>query len=103
MELADAENVFVIGYSLPPSDHFFPLLFGLGTVGAAPLRRFWVFDPDSNLSKKFERLLGPGALQRFRSFETDDYGNRLNLETAIALIAREFKLDRGQLGHSGVK
>ncbi|MGD2109800.1 MAG: hypothetical protein PVI86_10445 [Phycisphaerae bacterium] len=32
-ELAEAENIFVIGYSLPLSDSFFRYLYGLGTVG----------------------------------------------------------------------
>ncbi len=33
---SDAENVFIIGYSLPPSDEFFRYLYGLGTVKEGP-------------------------------------------------------------------
>jgi len=67
-ELGEAENIIVIGYSLPASDSFFPLLFGLGTVGNKPLRRFWVFDPDEKVGDRFRTMLGPGALQRFEHF-----------------------------------
>ena len=47
-ELSEAENIFVIGYSLPESDSFFQYLYGLGAVGDFPLRRFWVVDPDDS-------------------------------------------------------
>jgi hypothetical protein len=69
-ELGEAENIIVIGYSLPRSDSFFPLLFGLGTVGDQPLRRFWVFDPDEKVGDRFREMLGPGAQQRFKHFAT---------------------------------
>jgi len=67
-ELHDAEYIFVIGYSLPPSDAFFRYLYALGTAGEGVLKRFWVFDPDPEVGRRFCELLGPGALQRFRSF-----------------------------------
>lgn len=71
LELSTAENIFVIGYSLPPSDLFFRYLYALGTVGEAILKRFWVFDPDTSggVRGRFEQLLGPGSEQRFHSFE----------------------------------
>jgi len=67
-ELAAADNIFVIGYSLPDTDVFFRYLYALGTVGKHPLERFWVFDPDDTgaVHKRFLSLLGPGAEQRFR-------------------------------------
>ncbi len=68
-ELGTAENVFVIGYSLPDSDHFFRFLYSLGSQGPKVLKRFWVFDPDKAVRGRFERLLGPGARARFRFFE----------------------------------
>jgi len=70
-ELAAADNVFVIGYSLPETDAFFRFLYALGTVGKRPLERFWVFDPDLSgaVKKRFSTLLGPGAEQRFQYFE----------------------------------
>ena len=70
-ELAEAKNIFVVGYSLPPSDSFFRYLYALGSVGDTPLKRFWVFDPDKtgNVKSRFQDLLGPGARQRFAYHE----------------------------------
>ena len=69
-ELADAENIFVFGYSMPPTDEFFRFLYALGTVGETPLKRFWVFDPDQSgkVQERFAALLGPGAARRFLYF-----------------------------------
>jgi NAD-dependent SIR2 family protein deacetylase len=69
-ELSEAENIFVMGYSLPESDAFFRYLFALGTVSDVTLKRFWVFNPDSSPStrERYEKLLGPGAQQRFKYF-----------------------------------
>jgi NAD-dependent SIR2 family protein deacetylase len=66
-ELQDAENIFVIGYSLPPTDGFFRYLYAISTVSETPLKRFWVFNPDTTgiVEKRFRELLGPGAAQRF--------------------------------------
>ena len=65
-ELSEAENIFVIGYSMPETDSFFRHLYALGTVGKAMLRRFWVFNPDSSLEARFRSLLGPAAEDRFQ-------------------------------------
>lgn len=69
-ELAEAENIFVIGYSLPQTDIFFRLLYAIGTVGDAPLKRFWVFNPDESgeTESRFRSMLGPGAFQRYKYF-----------------------------------
>lgn len=69
-ELTDAENIFVIGYSLPETDGFFRTLYALGTVGGTPLKRIWVFDPDPSgeVQGRFRALIGPGAAARFRYF-----------------------------------
>jgi hypothetical protein len=44
--LAEAENIFVIGYSLPSTDEFFRYLYALGTISATRLKRLMVIDPD---------------------------------------------------------
>jgi hypothetical protein len=69
-ELGRAENIICIGYSLPESDLFFRYLFALGTVGAAHLRRFWVFDPDPEgvVEERYRRLIGKGIERRFKFF-----------------------------------
>jgi len=96
-ELAEAQNIFVIGYSLPPSDSFFPLLFGLGTVGDTTLRRLWVFDPNAEVGDRFVAMLGPGALQRFKHFsEASAFGGRripMKFQLAIDQLRKEFGLD----------
>jgi NAD-dependent SIR2 family protein deacetylase len=65
-ELADAENIFIIGYSLPGTDKFFHYLYALGSVGHARLKRFWVFNPDQKVEDRFKSILGQTALQRFK-------------------------------------
>jgi NAD-dependent SIR2 family protein deacetylase len=84
-ELSEAENIFVIGYSLPKSDAFFRYLYALGTVSQTLLKRFWVFNPDDSgeVKSRFEDLLGPGAKARFRYF-TEKFS------TAISLIKNGF-------------
>jgi hypothetical protein len=66
-QLAEAENIIVIGYSLPKTDQFFPILYALGTVSRAILKRFWLFDPDKDgaVAKRFREMLGEAALQKF--------------------------------------
>lgn len=74
--LADAEAIYVIGYSLPPTDIFFRYLFSLATFSEASIRHFWVFNPDPDVKERFEELLGPGLKtdNRFKFFETDFKG-----------------------------
>jgi hypothetical protein len=69
-ELKEAENIIVIGYSLPESDYFFKYMYALSTVGPAPLQRFWVYNPDKSGSteERFAALLGPGAAGRYKYF-----------------------------------
>jgi len=64
--LAQAKQIFVIGYSMPATDQFFRYLYALGTVSSARLQRFWVIDPDPQVAARFQGLLGPLAEKRFR-------------------------------------
>jgi hypothetical protein len=83
VHLAEAEHIYVFGYSLPPSDQFFHLLYALGTISPKRLRRFWVFDPATSLiEERFRALLGPTALERFR-YHAQPFG-----EAAAALSKR---------------
>lgn len=68
--LSEAEQIFIIGYSLPETDSFFRHLYALGSVGSAPLRRIAVFNPDNSGATKnrFEALLGPGARARYEYY-----------------------------------
>ena len=65
--LADAENIFILGYSMPETDKFFKYLMALGTAADIPLERLWVFNPNSGLHGEIEKsgLLGPGAKRKY--------------------------------------
>lgn len=67
-EMSGAENIVVIGYSLPPTDQFFQYLFALGCVGQRLLRRFIVCDPDPAVEGRFRELLAPAAKEGFEYF-----------------------------------
>jgi hypothetical protein len=66
-ELGEAEYIFIIGYSLTETDVFFRLLYALGTVSDTPLKKIEVFNPDNSpeIQKRFESLMGAGAMARF--------------------------------------
>ena len=74
-ELEEAEYIYIIGYSLPETDAFFRLLYGLGTVGTTPLKKIVVCNPDSSgeVESRFKNMLGPGALARFEYRNEDFY------------------------------
>lgn len=65
--LSEAENIYVMGFSLPPSDTFFRYLYALGTAGRTRLRQFRLYDPDTTgaVEGRFRDLLGQSALARF--------------------------------------
>lgn len=86
-ELSEAENIFVVGYSLPETDGFFRHLYALATIKSRPLERFWVFDIDSsgNVEKRFSDLLGTGSLGRFKY-------HRMGFGEAINEIRKEFRI-----------
>jgi len=69
--LSEAENIIVIGYSLPEADQFFRYLFALGTIGDARPQRFWIVDPDREdvVGARFRKLLGPSFQNRFLHFQ----------------------------------
>jgi hypothetical protein len=69
-ELEQARHVFVLGYSLPETDQFFRLLFGLGTEGQSVISKIALFDPNPGpVESRFRAMLGQGALDRFEIFE----------------------------------
>jgi hypothetical protein len=69
-ELSDAEDIIVIGFSLPTTDSFFNHLYALGTEGKSTIRKFWVFNPDNEgtVEERFKRILGYGASPHFHYF-----------------------------------
>ena len=81
--LADAENVFIIGYSMPDTDMFFRYLMALGTAEDVSMKRFWVFNPDSGIEEKTLSALGPGSKPVFKFFK-EEFGQ------AIKTLHKEF-------------
>ncbi len=65
-ELKDAEYIFVLGYSLPPTDLFFNYLFALGVDMRTILKGFYVYNTDPEVEGRFKNLLGSGIEQRFK-------------------------------------
>ena len=89
--LAEANNIFVVGYSWPQTDHFFQQLYALGTVGRTILSRFWVFDINPSVRQRFhDELLGQQARDCFGPNGYD--ASQLNFGHAINLIGRAFGL-----------
>lgn len=72
-ELKDAEEIVVIGYSLPDADFFFRYLLAIGAVGEALIRKFWVIDPDpsENVRSRFREILGTAAEDRFALYRME--------------------------------
>jgi len=73
-ELADARNIFVIGYSLPESDAFFRYLFALSTFNNSNIEKFWVYNPDrsGDVERRYRALVGSGIATRFE-YKTEGY------------------------------
>jgi len=69
LELKDAENIFVLGYSLPSTDLFFHYLFALGVDMRTILKGFYVYNPDPDVEDRFRNLLGSGIEQRFQFYD----------------------------------
>jgi hypothetical protein len=61
--LSTAENIFVIGYSLPLSDQFFRAFFALSTISDSIIERFWVFDP-ADIATRYQSLVGAAISNR---------------------------------------
>lgn len=88
-ELASAENIFVLGYSLPESDSFFRYLYALGSESSNRIKRFWVFNPDSDgsVQARFRAMIGRGIEKRFQFID----GESGTFASAIPQIYEELR------------
>jgi NAD-dependent SIR2 family protein deacetylase len=68
--LREAENVFIIGYSLPDTDEFFRYFYSLSTVGDSVLNTFSVVDTNSQIFERFKSILGQTAQACFVPIES---------------------------------
>lgn len=66
-ELANAEHITFIGYSLPASDPFFASLFAIGTTGDTRIKSITTIDKDQSgaVEQRYRQTLGPLAERRF--------------------------------------
>jgi len=89
IELSHAENIFIIGYSMPETDLFFRYLYALGSESTKRIRRFWVINTNREVEERFLRIIGRGIESRFNFLE-------MTFESAIGPIkdelARAFSL-----------
>lgn len=83
--LAEAEYIVIIGYSVPPTDHFFHYLYALGTMSATRVKKIIVYNPDTAVEERYRRLLGPTASSRF-TFRSGQDGK---FEYAIPCFGRD--------------
>lgn len=83
--LSEAENVFVIGYSLPATDEFFRYFYALGSVGDSIFNTFLVIDPSKETAARFKNILGPTARSCFDHIDQD-------FELAIPEIKKRLRL-----------
>jgi hypothetical protein len=67
-KLEQAENIIIVGYSLPETDSFFKYLFALGSESSTRIKRFLVFDPDpeNNVELRYRQMIGRGIENRFK-------------------------------------
>jgi hypothetical protein len=82
IELSHAENVFVIGYSMPETDLFFRYLYALGAESTKRIRRFWVINTNREVEERFLRIIGRGIESRFEFLQ-------MTFENAIGPIKEE--------------
>jgi hypothetical protein len=64
----EAENIIIIGYSMPDSDAFFRYFLSLGTNSPTRIKNLWVINPEDLVRNRFENLLGQLLTSRFRFF-----------------------------------
>jgi len=90
IELAGAENIFIIGYSMPESDLFFRYLFALGTAGETRLQRLWIFNPDLNgdVKQRADKIKGRGIERRYK-FINQPFSEAIKLISNEADFRRE--------------
>lgn len=80
--LADAQAIYVIGYSMPETDMFFKHLLSLATYSRTNIRQFWVFDPSPEVGNRFDKIISDGLRDAFAY-------HRKDFREAIQHIAKE--------------
>ena len=81
--LDSADEIFVIGYSLPEADAFFRYLFALGTQSRTRVQRMLVVNPGHDVRPKFERFIGQGLRQQLQFAEDGYFQNAVSQINAM--------------------
>ena len=87
-DLSNADNIVIMGYSLPDSDQVFKRFFSLAMSGKKPIRKILLVDPNiKNTLPRFKNLLGNNALQRLyvMSYKLEDFkleSNEVDVKTS---------------------
>lgn len=88
--LHSAENIYVIGYSLPDSDQFFRSFYSISTLSDTIIENFMIFDPcrSQSIIDRFKSLLGPAILSRNKfNFKNTDFNG------AIKFLAKQYNCE----------
>lgn len=83
IDLGNADEIFVIGYSLPEADSFFRYLFALGTQSRTRVQRMLVVNPDRDVRPKFERFIGQGLRPQLQFAEDGLFQNAVSQINAM--------------------
>lgn len=67
--LREAENIFVIGFSLPETDMFFRRFFSVCMISNTMVRRLWICDASNAPYQRFEQIVGPALTSRAECFK----------------------------------
>jgi hypothetical protein len=82
--LSEAEYIFIIGYSYPPTDEFFKYLYALGSIGEGWLEHIYVFNPDDKVGRRIGELLGPLAKEKYNA-RTNRFDQAISVIEALNL------------------
>lgn len=63
-ELSLAENLFIIGYSLPETDMFFRYLYSLGSLSATQINKIVIINPDKKIEDRFRNMIALNITNR---------------------------------------
>ncbi len=64
--LAMSSSIFVVGFSLPPTDVFFRNFFAVGSISRTFIERFVVIDPSEEASLRIRDLVSRDVERRFQ-------------------------------------
>lgn len=81
--LSQADNIFIIGYSLPETDLFFRYLYSLGTESETRLDSIYVINPDETNEDNYRKMIGQDILTRRFHYKP------IKFEDSIEFIAQE--------------